>query len=633
MRLHSVVRFCSLALSISVSLVLVACSPSRDGGGLQSKDMATEAPKPISLAISPASASVTLVNGAAAGVDFVATGHFADGHDEDVTSSVTWAIADSTLGSIAAGHYDPTRENAATPVTRGGTTQITASLGDTAASATVTLRYRVERVSADDGSTAPPDSAAQFMGATADASLAPTVLYPLDKTRLPSNLNLVELQWTATTAGQLFRVNLEHPLFSLDVYTNSPTGPNARYTLTGAEWAAFARTVQDESAALTVSALASGTPARVGTATALSIDLAKVPLQGGIYYWSNPGNAVFPYEPAVGVMRRDFGDPSATSAAYYTGATANAAISNSGHCVGCHTVSRDGKQALLSFNTSDGNDGNGHGFRGLIDVATKTFLMPYTETRMPFASFAPDGKRMVAVLQPQALSPAFSQLFIYDTSGGAGQGATLQTYPMTQDERATQPDWSADGKSIVYVKPTTETWPWSFQSGSIVVLTEDSTGKFGSPRILVASTGGQNNYYPSFSPDGKWVLFNRSSGDSYNNADAEVWVVATDGSSAPVRLVQANGGTTLTNSWPKWTPFVQTYGPAGETLYYFTLSSKRNYGWALGKDVRSQIWMSSFRPSSIATDAGSSAPFWLPFQDLATSNHNAQWVQTIIPTL
>ena len=55
-------------------------------------------------------------------------------------------------------------------------------------------------------------------------------------------------------------------------------------------------------------------------------------------------------------------------------------------------------------------------------------------------------------------------------------------------------------------------------------------------------------------------------------------------------------------------------------------------------DGRSQIWMSSFNPDALGAsiDSGespSSAPFWVPYQDMMTSNHNAQWVQTFVPTI
>ncbi len=40
-----------------------------------------------------------------------------------------------------------------------------------------------------------------------------------------------------------------------------------------------------------------------------------------------------------------------------------------------------------------------------------------------------------------------------------------------------------------------------------------------------------------------------------------------------------------------------------------------------------QLWMAAFRPNR-ATDPSATA-FWLPFQDLASSNHIGQWAQEV----
>ena len=46
---------------------------------------------------------------------------------------------------------------------------------------------------------------------------------------------------------------------------------------------------------------------------------------------------------------------------------------------------------------------------------------------------------------------------------------------------------------------------------------------------------------------------------------------------------------------------------------------------------RPQIWMAAFFPDRAANAQDPSAPsFWLPFQDIATSNHIAQWTEQII---
>jgi hypothetical protein len=144
--------------------------------------------------------------------------------------------------------------------------------------------------------------------------------------------------------------------------------------------------------------------------------------------------------------------------------------------------------------------------------------------------------------------------------------------------------------------------------------------------VLVPYTG-QNNYYPTFSPDGSWVMFNRSPGDlnSYDAPDAQVWVVPKQGG-APIHMATASTGG---DSWPKWTSLVQKY-KAGDLLW-FTFSSRRAYGLRLAQGAQAQIWMAAFDPQRAAQGLDPSlSAFWLPFQDIASGNHIAQWVESVV---
>jgi hypothetical protein len=107
-----------------------------------------------------------------------------------------------------------------------------------------------------------------------------------------------------------------------------------------------------------------------------------------------------------------------------------------------------------------------------------------------------------------------------------------------------------------------------------------------------------------------------------------------------VRLDRANArGITdtqdrLTNSWPRVSPFTTTIN--GRQVYWLTFSSKRNYGVRLVGQNRPQLWMvaigvpQSEVQSPLAADPSFSA-FWLPFQDIDTGNHIAQWTRTVVP--
>jgi TolB protein len=149
-----------------------------------------------------------------------------------------------------------------------------------------------------------------------------------------------------------------------------------------------------------------------------------------------------------------------------------------------------------------------------------------------------------------------------------------------------------------------------------------SGGSWGEGPELVAF-GGQNNFYPTFSPDGNWVLFNRSPSNqnSFDAPDAQVWVVPADGGEAVHLATASSGG----DSWPKWDPTV--YMHRSRPLMWFTFSSRRAYGLRLAAGAQAQLWMTAFDPSRGADP--SYPAFWMPFQELESGNHIAQWVTSV----
>jgi hypothetical protein len=195
------------------------------------------------------------------------------------------------------------------------------------------------------------------------------------------------------------------------------------------------------------------------------------------------------------------------------------------------------------------------------------------------------------------------------------------------------PDLSPDGTKLVYVRAPAGA-DWSFSSGQLFTRSYDQTTRtFGAEVPLVTEAG--NNFYPSWSPDNQWVLFNRdaSGGDAYDNANGSLFVVKADGSAPPIRLTAANDGDGLTNSWGRWAPFQQSIGIGNEPLFWVTVSSKRDFGVRLVAANRPQIWMTPFFPTraSQATDPTVSA-FRLPFQNIEGNNHIAQWTERVVTT-
>jgi hypothetical protein len=87
------------------------------------------------------------------------------------------------------------------------------------------------------------------------------------------------------------------------------------------------------------------------------------------------------------------------------------------------------------------------------------------------------------------------------------------------------------------------------------------------------------------------------------------------------------------NSWPKFAPFISHF--QGKTIFWLTFSTRRDYGLRLlnsksGDKGVAQVWMVAVSPDRLRSAGDVGYPgFWLPFQDLSTGNHIAQWTQDV----
>ncbi|MBK6685552.1 MAG: PD40 domain-containing protein [Deltaproteobacteria bacterium] len=563
-------------------LVLLSCRaedvelvpPNVDGGS-------PEIPGLLSLSIRPASVSLVESGQAAAPTQFTAFGAFDDG-ERELTDQVAWSLAPAELGTITAGRFERSG--------LGGRGTVTAAAGPVVAQAD--LEIRLQQLL--EGPDLFPGDATLFPSDTSSDSVDQAtleLLYPSHEVELPQNLGRLDVEWIASGGLDRFQVVIESPLARIRANLR---GTSAR--LGGATWAQLAGSHLGETVELRVRGLRSNNPTTIYTSDPITITFSAAQIPGAFYYWSTTTR---------GIMRARIDAPLATLAVPTSG----------GECVGCHTLSRDGRSVaytrdnkLRSNNLPDG---------ALLFPSGGAAAQDSTA-----AAYSPDGARLLVADR--------EHLELVD----ALTGALLSRVDLPEDRRVAQPDWSPDGRwvAIAYLNSRDEDLREHFtrtvfEGTSLAVLSVGEDGALSSPQVLVQSSGEDDTVFaPSFSPDSSAIAFVRARGRSKDNRRAELYLIRTDGSGGPVSLARLNrrggGRQTITqvgNSLPVWAPSTRP----GEAWLAF--SSIRSVG-SRSPEGYDQLWIAGIDLSRVVPgDDPSSAAFWLPFQSLTEANHRPLW--------
>jgi hypothetical protein len=551
------------------------------------------------LSIDPPTSELVIENGVPARQRFTATLALLDGTTRDVTADTTFAI-DRRYGGFNANEL---------VMGVAGKVQVSGTYADKTASAAVIARVRSVRIY----STLPPSTPGLFDGPE-DAALAPQIVYPPADTVMPRNLGDFEIHWTDAHANNVFEVSLTTAFTDVRVYV--PGGNGLAGAGPMASWSAFqasewlAAVGLENTVSFRVRGVNRAMLGKVGAGPPRLVQLSNEEMEGGLYYWASASATR-----VIGIFRHDMSRPGERAEEFLTSNQTN------GRCVACHVLSRNGTRMAITY---DGGDQ----LATMVDVG-KAAVAP-SMAKWNFGTFTPDNTQFFSVED--------GVLVVRD----AQTQGVLATVPTSS--WVSHPDLSPDGTQLVYVKNPNSLSDWSFVNGKIYTRTyHQATRTFGPEQPLV--TDGTNNFYPSWSPDGQWILFNRdaSGGSTYDNPNSTTWVVKADGSRPPVQLAKADEALGLTNSWVRWAPFPQTLGTASEPMFWITMSSKRDFGVRLlntglvqrpvqGSPAKSaQIWMTPFFPDRALQGQDPSArAFRLPFQNLDSSNHIAQWTERVV---
>ncbi len=603
------------------------------------------------------------------------------GSGMDVTNMAGWTVDDNTLGVFTASTFTAN-------TTHGGTTMVHANWQGMSAYATlhVKLHATVSSDSCPGCPAFPPDTTP----ACTVAAQTPTILYPPNGALVPPNMNVMETQFDQGSGNALYEIDYENTVTDIRVETqcnpitdskmNATNG--CAYDLSQQVWDFLASTNRGGDPVNIIVRATDGSGSCIATSSSqVAISFGQDDLNGGLYYWQSI--AVTGLMGATGgIFRYDFGVRGQLPQPFLA---PQPSPMNMLRCIGCHFLSRDGVKMSYGNDDPDADDEYSDLDNYHIDVASKTTVQ-ILQHAGGFQAFSPDHKLLLATdgsggtnnqgMGMSAVKADPNSFFLFDGNTGAFATPSLVS---TGTGRPTQPDWSPDGSSIVFVKPasfTVGTYGHTddnhFTGGSLYTMSYTG-GSFGTPAPLLMSQG-ENNYYPAFSPDGQFVVFNQvplsgtrdactgssCPNDAFSNPRARVSLMPAAGGAA-VDLAAMNSTGDLSNSWPRFAPNVQMY--KGHQIAWVTFSSTRDYGDVVrntamvggmpqhicyppespentsgNKNVTSdpscnqpQLWMAAIDLTAAAAGTDSSFPaFWLPFQLPSAHNHIAQWVTTLV---
>ncbi|MEO7092824.1 MAG: hypothetical protein ABI175_06205, partial [Polyangiales bacterium] len=578
-----------------------------DGGGLDGGfNLDGSGPTDLaSVALDPATATIDSIDGAPATQKFKLVGTRTDGSTIDLSgdAGIAWSATSPQIGKVAGGIFTANG-------TTGGKVTVKATYKTRIATAELTVRLKI---SSDSVGVDAPTKDKLRTTATADAAVK--WAYPYDDTVFPRGLAAPMLMWNGSLAGDVFRVALSSETVEWEAFVD--VGPPSRFTIPAAVWTKFTESTAG-AATLTVSRASKGA---VTLVTKLAWRIAPESMRGTIYYWANRQGRVLRIKPGS-TSPDDF-------SASTLPATATDAAGTTYTCtMTCHAVSADGSTIVSG----------GDVFGGSYDLVTNKVRhdvggMPGTSRRTwNTPALTPDGKYVV--LNQETFGGPAAPKGLYRTSDGSHVDATnLDALSMWH------PSFTPDGSHLVWTdfsagvgKAQLMGVPFDTKTSKAATVMAKLVDASAVPTLPVIA-------YPSGSPDGKWVVYQRSSGgpahDTYDTRGhcpsgclydnlSDLYYASTSGG-GEIALAKANGTgyPFAAGARDQQLSFEPTFAPIAAGGYFWVVfTTRRTYGNLQTADLPEvkQLWVMAIEQTPAPGKDPSHAAFWLPGQELQYTN-------------
>jgi tetratricopeptide (TPR) repeat protein len=259
-------------------------------------------------------------------------------------------------------------------------------------------------------------------------------------------------------------------------------------------------------------------------------------------------------------------------------------------CGNCHSFSRG--NPLLAMDVDYGND---KGSYAITEAKDTSYLKPENiiswsyykkDERNPtfglLSQIAPNGQYVLSTIKDLSVfvavdsNLAYSQLF-FPIKGVIGI-YNMKTKSFSELEGAndpkyvqSNPSWSPDSKNVVFAKTEAYVSERVKNAGRALLHVDDikeftrgekkfkyslysiafNDGKGGKAQpIKGASFNGKSNYFPKYSPDGKWIVFCQAENFMLLQPDSRLYIMPSEGGVPREMNCNMDG----MNSWHSWSP-------------------------------------------------------------------------------